>query len=263
MNSHFQLDVSQISSKEFGSVQKFSIVTRSKLCTGTPKKREKETEVKETKEPAPRQEPPPQPPETKIYDRAFDEQIDKELVPVVNLIKGGYYKKAKNKLYMLMDSYDDNVVWDKLLEKLGNVVAITAEISGDDKISINKIYYAWELSEDQTAKQLYIMPKDQYVEIAKSQEMPKGFKLVDYKLFLALYYIYDGKFNLAMEESSDILDLEPGNITALKRLGSAMYCVANAEKNSELKAKAKEVWAKALKLSPKDQEIREFLSNHK
>ncbi len=86
--------------------------------------------------------------------------------------------------------------------------------------------------------------------------LPSGISLVDHKLQLALEAIYDGRYLSAISECSDILDLEPNNVLALTRLGSAYF--AMNEQN-----KARQVWSKALQLDPENDVLRKFLYGNK
>ena len=56
-----------------------------------------------------------------------------------------------------------------------------------------------------------------------------------------------------------MLEVEPENVLALKRLGSALYCLGKAENKPDVLEQGRAVWKKAVKLSPDDQEIKEFL----
>jgi tetratricopeptide (TPR) repeat protein len=78
--------------------------------------------------------------------------------------------------------------------------------------------------------------------------------LVDQYLFAALNHIYEGRYDLAILESSIIAELQPNNILALKRLGSAYYAIGNVEKS-------KDTWERALKLAPDDKELKKFLKS--
>ncbi len=55
----------------------------------------------------------------------------------------------------------------------------------------------------------------------ESPRIPTGITLIDHKLQLSLEAIYDGRYLTAISECADVLDLEPNNVLAMTRLGSA------------------------------------------
>ncbi|MBV9079631.1 MAG: hypothetical protein JO102_00765, partial [Elusimicrobia bacterium] len=79
-----------------------------------------------------------------------------------------------------------------------------------------------------------------------------GQTLIDHKLQLMLEAIYDGRYLAAVGEGSEILDVEPDNVVALTRLGSAYFAMSEREK-------ARQIWTKALQLDPKNEVLRKFL----
>lgn len=88
------------------------------------------------------------------------------------------------------------------------------------------------------------------------EKITPGMKLLEYKQFVALNNIYDGKYDLAVENLNEVLALEPADLTSLKRLGSAYYSLKRY-------ARAEKVWLRALKLSPRDKQLRRFLTRAK
>ncbi|KKL13337.1 hypothetical protein LCGC14_2526760, partial [marine sediment metagenome] len=76
--------------------------------------------------------------------------------------------------------------------------------------------------------------------------------IVEQYLFAALNHIYEGRYDLAVEESGIVLKLTPNSIMAMKRMGSAYYLMGK-------KAQAGEVWRRALKITPDDDELQGFL----
>ena len=69
---------------------------------------------------------------------------------------------------------------------------------------------------------------------------------------MALHHIYDSKFYLAVKELEGVLRLEPSDMTALKRVGSAYVQLKDYRQ-------ARQAWQKALKLSPDDEQLKEYL----
>ncbi|MBI5200821.1 MAG: hypothetical protein HY925_04460, partial [Elusimicrobia bacterium] len=64
--------------------------------------------------------------------------------------------------------------------------------------------------------------------------------------------VYDGKYDLAIRRTQDVLDLEPNNVTALEIMGSSFFLM-------EEKSKAKAVWKKVIELDPNNKTVGEFL----
>jgi Flp pilus assembly protein TadD len=81
---------------------------------------------------------------------------------------------------------------------------------------------------------------------------PENAGILDHKKDLALHDIYDSKFYLAVKELEDVLRLEPEDVTALKRAGSAYLQLKDYQK-------ARQAWQKALELSPDDAQLKEYL----
>ena len=77
-------------------------------------------------------------------------------------------------------------------------------------------------------------------------------KLLDYKRLVGLHHIYDGKYHLAAQVLGEVLALEPEDLTALKRLGSAYFALGRRER-------ARSAWTDALKLAPEDPQLMKFL----
>jgi tetratricopeptide (TPR) repeat protein len=90
----------------------------------------------------------------------------------------------------------------------------------------------------------------------EAPRLASGIPLIDHKLQLSLEAIYDGRYLTAITECTDVLDLEPNNVLALTRLGSAYY--AMNEQN-----KALQIWTKALQIDPGNEVLRKFLYSKK
>jgi tetratricopeptide (TPR) repeat protein len=125
---------------------------------------------------------------------------------------------------------------------------------GDAKVAIAALRYAEQLSPGETKiSEMREMVERERVAALRTMEKPaKDMNVVEQKLFIALNHIYDGRYDLAIEECNTVLYLEPRNLTALKRLGSAYYALGK-------KDKAREAWKRALALAPNDKEIKSFL----
>ena len=95
--------------------------------------------------------------------------------------------------------------------------------------------------------------RSRYAELTGREKGVSGLKWVDQKLYRALNYLYENRYDSAIVECEDVLELEPRNELALSRLGSAYYLIGQKEK-------AKEMWRKVLEINPGNREVREFLN---
>ncbi|MDX6771025.1 MAG: tetratricopeptide repeat protein [Elusimicrobiota bacterium] len=84
-------------------------------------------------------------------------------------------------------------------------------------------------------------------------EVTPGMKLLEWKQMIALHQIYDAKHFQAVATLNDILALEPNDVLALKRLGSAYYSLGR-------KKQARAAWSRALRLAPDDAALKKFLA---
>jgi len=81
---------------------------------------------------------------------------------------------------------------------------------------------------------------------------PAQMGVLEHKKELALQHIYDSKFYLAIKELEAALKLEPEDPVALKRLGSAYVKLKDYPR-------ARDAWEKALKLTPEDEQLNEYI----
>ncbi|MEK7766664.1 MAG: hypothetical protein AAB368_10530, partial [bacterium] len=103
---------------------------------------------------------------------------------------------------------------------------LTAFIEGRPKTALSTLYYVTTLSPGNAkAHRLLKLASLEYPSIAYEERIQPGMNLVEHKLYKALYAIYEDKFTVAVEECADVLELEPDNVLALTRLGSAYYAL--------------------------------------
>jgi tetratricopeptide (TPR) repeat protein len=191
---------------------------------------------------------------------------------ILRLAFTGNYSKAlrKNKELLALDP--GNKHWLTLDEKLEKITAVVPEELGsgktpalmrksitcylsskeDPRVSVNASRYAWQLSAKYpAAAALKDFMESQYIDVAASERIVSDMNIIDQKLQAALTYIYDAKYDKTILECSDILELEPKNVLALKRAGSAYYASGN-------KKKAKEAWQLGAQIDPQDAELQKF-----
>jgi tetratricopeptide (TPR) repeat protein len=135
-------------------------------------------------------------------------------------------------------------------------LALTRYLENDPKRSMNAVVYARDKgvtrSEFDRLRRVLITEHPDLENI----DVPPGQTLIDHKLQLVLEAIYDGRYVTAVSECTDVLDLEPENVTALTRLGSSYFAMNERDK-------AKQIWTKALQLDPNNDVLRKFLYGQK
>ncbi|MFA5857905.1 MAG: PorV/PorQ family protein [Elusimicrobiota bacterium] len=137
--------------------------------------------------------------------------------------------------------------------------ALTTYIDGDLKTAINGLRYVYS-KQPQNDPLLRLLNKIEQ----QSGEVPTGadkvsrsdtpkMTVIDQKLYQAYQSILSREYDKAAFECQEVLNLEPNNITALERLGSAFLMMNQRDK-------AKKVWDKVLELDPGNKVILKFYS---
>jgi len=193
---------------------------------------------------------------------------------VKQLVSQGKYNSASMKLKEALVDEPENTELNERLKKVEQIKNIFGELTtkdktaelvrksvsefcenpkGDVRLMMNSAIYASQISPDDVRIKKYLeLLEKSYPAEYKAMEIIPGMNLVDQKLVSALNYIYDSKYDRAIVECNDVLALEPENILAYKRLGSAYYALKKEEE-------AKKIWRKALKLAPNDEELKMFI----
>jgi tetratricopeptide (TPR) repeat protein len=127
----------------------------------------------------------------------------------------------------------------------------------DHRLCVNAVRYALQISpENPNLAGLVKFIESEFSSYAEREPISMEVSLIDQKLEQALKYIYDQKFNAAIQECNDVLALQDDNILALKRLGSAYYSLGQ-------KTKALKAWKTAQSIVPEDPEINKILASIK
>lgn len=156
-------------------------------------------------------------------------------------------KKGRN-VTKLFDNVKGRGKRDYLLRK-----GINGYMTGSGKVALNSLRYAYQLwpGDDKIAGILDLVV-DVFPEVVESEKLVPGIDLISQKLQQALELIYDGKYVSAISTCRDILELEPRNVMALMRMGSAYWAIGHT-------GKAREVWRRALRLDPDNEQLLKFL----
>ncbi len=136
---------------------------------------------------------------------------------------------------------------DKLIR-----LSMTRYFENDAKRALNAMVYANEQHIDRPElERLRRLIETNSPEV-DAPKLPPGVGIIDYKLRIALEAIYDGRYLSSISECTDVLDLDPTNVLAMTRLGSAYFAMNERDK-------AQKIWTKALQLDPDNQVLKKFL----
>lgn len=193
---------------------------------------------------------------------------------VYKLVDEGKYGKAHEGLLKLLEADPTNPLYVALESRLGRVAAILPESAGADqasrvlrtglsawlgrpenlKLAYDGLRHARDLApKNESIPKLVADFEDNHSDVAGSNRVTPGMTLIEYKRFLILSHIYDGKYPFAIDACHEVLSLEPNDVLTLKRMGSAYFAMGH-------KDRAKEIWARALKLAPQDTQLKGFLA---
>ncbi len=189
----------------------------------------------------------------------------------IEAYRNGLYSDAVGKLRFAVELDPERPEIESLFKKLSSIVEIIPQETGVEreaelirtsvsyyiedrpKKAITTLQYAFELvPKNKEIPRLLNIVKREYPAIAEQEKISEGMTLVEQKLYRALNYLYEDRSDLAIVECQEVLELEPNNILALSRLGSAYYVIGQKEK-------AKQLWLKVLEMEPENKEVLESL----
>lgn len=131
-------------------------------------------------------------------------------------------------------------------------LAMTRYLENDPKRAMNALIYASQQNLDRPELERLIRLIATNNPEVETPKLTAGVSIVDYKLRTSLEAIYDGRYLSAISECTDVLDLEPNNVLAMTRLGSAYFAMNERDK-------AHQIWTRALQLDPNNQVLKKFL----
>lgn len=145
---------------------------------------------------------------------------------------------------------DEGTPWEMIRKAVSNHLAP----NGNIRAAIVAARYAEQLEPDSgRIRSIREFIEKEHFAVVRGMEPPsKSTSVIDQYLAAALSHIYEGRFDLAIEECDLVLILEPKNVLALKRLGSAYFAIGK-------RSKASEAWQRALALAPNDSELKQFI----
>lgn len=164
-----------------------------------------------------------------------------------------YYQKLQGKLRRIADLAPQKPSSSKAWTAAGEAIASWLSDTEDLPFAYDALRYASELApSDKTFPRLVKALETESPQLKLNDTKPENVGVLEHKKEMALHHIYDSKFYLAVKELEGVLRLEPSDVTALKRLGSAYVQLKDYRM-------AKQAWQKALKLSPEDEQLKEYL----
>ncbi len=189
------------------------------------------------------------------------------------LLEKGRYSDALMKLEELLATDQTNPFYIKLQGRLGKISALVPARPSSSKawnaasegisawlgekedlpFAYDALRYASELAPlEKVFIRLTATLEEEAPQLKLNDTKPENSGVLEHKKEMALHQIYDSKFYLAVKELEGVLRLEPGDITALKRAGSAYLQLKDYKQ-------ARRAWQKALGLSPDDEQLKEYL----
>lgn len=193
-----------------------------------------------------------------LYDRGTTEYRDGKYEAALNtfteaellLPQDNSIKEIKRKLAAIFSVVQSQEGDD--LSSMLTRLALRHYIENDPKRALNTFIYARDkkINNNELARLQRLFEID-HPEV-QPPHIPTGTSLVDFKLQLTLEGIYEGRYLSAIDDCTDVLDLEPNNVLALTRLGSAYFAMNEKEK-------ARQIWTKALQYDPTNTVLKKFL----
>ncbi|OGR41914.1 MAG: hypothetical protein A2X35_11435 [Elusimicrobia bacterium GWA2_61_42] len=189
------------------------------------------------------------------------------------LLEKGRYSDALVKLEELLSTDPTNPYYLKVQKQLHKIAGLlprkpsaakhwNAAADGiqawlgekeDLPFAYDALRYAAELAPAETTLgRLIAALEDEEPQLKLNDTKPENVGILEHKKELALHDIYDSKFYLAVKELEGVLRLEPDDVMALKRAGSA-YLQLKDYRHARL------AWQRALELSPDDEQLKQYL----
>ncbi len=160
-----------------------------------------------------------------------------------------------DKIKLITSIYSEIIPKDKVTRLL--VRGISFFINGDNTSAVKVINYASSLSpEDKTILRLLNLIEEKTGIRAEKIESPAGTTIVDKLHNESLIAFRKRDYAQVVKLCEEILLLEPEDILAYKRLGSALYAMGEKEK-------AISMWQQALRLNPQDEKLRKLIESIK
>lgn len=164
-----------------------------------------------------------------------------------------HYQKLQGKLRKIADLAPQKPSASRAWTAAGEGIAAWLSEKEDLGFAYDALRYASELApSDKTFPRLVRALEEESPQLKLNDTKPENTPILEHKKEKSLHHIYDSKFYLAVKELEGVLRLDPDDVTALKRAGSAYVQLKDYRQ-------ARQAWQKALKLSPGDEQLKEYL----
>ncbi|HAR63361.1 MAG: hypothetical protein DKM50_10455 [Candidatus Margulisiibacteriota bacterium] len=198
----------------------------------------------------------------KFYPKSFIEE--KEAAEIINkllVFPKNYYNGSAN-LASGSSPLEDRIYLSrgKMVEMLSNTDRFSdkiAKFKNEFKFPKREanVFIKNKLLDDSVSKYLNTKKSEDLINDVHNIIKQNDFdEIIEEKLARALKYINEWKFYDAVKECNEVLDVDPKNVAALMRRGSANFLLDNFDK-------ARQDWNNVLKIDPDNKLVREFLQH--
>jgi tetratricopeptide (TPR) repeat protein len=202
------------------------------------------------------------------------QKLDDMYAEARKLYRQGDYTAARDAYSRILSVNPTDPSIKRTIDRLGKTIQVAPKVTGEGKVwsvlrrgmnhylsengnprvAIAAVWYAAQLEpNNDTVLALRGFIETENSSAMRAMEPPaEDMNIIEQNLFAALNNIYEGRYDIAVQQCQLVLSIEPNNVLALKRLGSAYFALGR-------RGKARETWQRALKLSPGDAELRAFI----
>ena len=199
-------------------------------------------------------------------------QADELIAKARQDIAAGMYQNGYDKLVLSDKIVNNNQEIKEMIKRIGPIANIVSSVvSADDKgrlirMSVNRFLknetealefmtYAHQVWPDDV---MLTNIREVFVQFlpdnAPNQKVLPGVSILDQWSQDSLDLIRSGKFVQAIGTLQKIIDIQPNNVNALTRMGSAYWVMGK-------KDLARKYWSKVLEVDPKNTDIKQFYNN--
>jgi len=204
----------------------------------------------------------------------YKKMLDSMYVKAQEFYRLGFYMASRDQYYRIMASNPEDSKLKGIIDRLNGIIDVAPKLDnegevwdilrrglnheiapdGNPEVAIVAAQYAVQMQPDNQLFQNILdhLQRTHLSTVQTMERLQKDMNVIDQYLFVALNNIYEGRYDLAVRKCKIVLELQPENILALKRLGSAYFALGRKEK-------ARATWEEALRFAPKDTELREFI----
>ncbi len=204
----------------------------------------------------------------------YKKMLDSMYVKAEEFYRQGFYMSARDQYYRIMAANPEDDKVKGIIDRLNGLINVSPKLDaagevpdilrrglmheispdGNPEVAIVAAQYAVQVEpENQTFQRILDHLQKTHLSTLQTMErLQRDMNVIDQYLFVALNNIYEGRYDLAVRKCMIVLELQPDNVLALKRLGSAYFALGRKEK-------ARETWEEALKYAPRDAELPGFI----